>query len=230
MIIYKEIFLPMNCCTSEELKAKDNFFSKRSKNYDKRFQKKGLDKTQHLLIEGMTAVMEQKGQRSFGSVMEVGCGVGGLLLTMLGKGLNYAIGIDASEGMLEKAKENALKMKMEEKIVFHHRDFVDVEPELPATDIIILDKVLCCDADPELLIKRSTGKAKTIYAISFPRDNFLVRLFVKTGILITKIFPVKFTPFYHEPADIKRWIEKADFVLSYARNTFIWQVQVYTRK
>ena len=220
----------MNCCTSEELKAKDNFFSKRARHYDKRFHKKGLDKTQQLLLEGMTAVMTHNGKNSVESVMEIGCGVGGLLLTMLGKGLNYAIGVEASEGMLKKAKDNAVRMKFEEKTVFHHRDFVDVEPELPPADIMILDIVLCCDSNPELLIKKSTGKTKAIYAVSFPRDNFLVRLFVKAGIAIAKIFPIKFTPFYHEPADIKRWAENANFVLFYARNSFIWQVQVYTRK
>jgi len=220
----------MNCCAPEELKTKDNFFSKRARHYDKRFHKKGLDKTQQFLLEGMAAVMKHNGQNPLESVMEIGCGVGGLLLTMLDKGLNHAIGIEASEGMLEKAKENAVRMKFEEKTVFHHRDFVDVEPELPAADIMILDKVLCCDANPELLIKRSTGKTKAIYAVSFPRDNILVRLFVKAGIVITKIFPAMFTPFYHEPADIKRWTENAGFVLSYARNSFIWQVQVYTRK
>ena len=220
----------MNCCTPEEFKAKDNFFSKRAMHYDKRFHKKGLDRTQRYLLEGLTAVMAHNGKNSVESVMEIGCGVGGLLLTMLGKGLNYAIGVDASEGMLEKAKENAVRMKLEEKTVFHHRDFVDVEPELPTVDMIILDKVLCCDSNPQLLIKKSTGKSKAIYALSFPRGNILVRLFVKAGIVMTKIFPIKFTPFYHEPTDIKRWTENADFVLSYARHTFIWQVQVYTRK
>ncbi len=230
MVIYPKLIIQMNCCTPEELKAKDNFFSKRAIKYNKRFQRKGLDRTQQLLLVGMTAALTHRGKSSAESVMEIGCGVGGLLLTMLGKGLDKAIGIDASEGMLEKAKENAVKMKLQEKVVFHHRDFVDVEPELPRADIIILDKVICCDANPELLIKRSTAKTKVIYALSFPRDNFLVRLFVKTGILITKIFPLKFTPFYHEPADIKRWTENANFILLYARNSFLWQVQVYTRK
>ena len=219
----------MNCCTSEALKAKDDFFSKRAMHYDKRFHKKGLDKTQQLLLEGITTVLNS-GKTSAGTVMEIGCGVGGLLLTMLGKGLNYAIGVDASEGMLEKAKQNAAEMNLKDKTVFVHRDFVDVEPELKPADIVILDKVLCCDSNPESLIKKSTGKAKAIYAVSFPRDHLLVRFFVKAGIAITKIFPVKFTPFYHEPNDIKRWTEDANFVLSYASDTFFWQVQVYTHK
>jgi magnesium-protoporphyrin O-methyltransferase len=220
----------MNCCTSEESKAKDNFFSKRAKNYDKRFHKKGLDKAQQLLLEGMTDAMMHNRKNPVGTVMEIGCGVGGLLLTTLGKGLNHAIGIDASEGMLEKAKENAVRMKLEDKTTFYHRNFVDVEPELPVADIIILDKVLCCDSNPELLIKKSAIKTKTIYAVSFPRNNILVRLFIKAEIAIAKIFTIKFIPFYHEPADIKRWIEMAGLVLSYNRNTFFWQVQVFTCK
>ena len=219
----------MNCCTSDELKAKDDFFSKRAMHYDKRFHKKGVDKTQQFLLEGITTAMNN-GKRSASTVMEIGCGIGGLLLTMLGKGLNYAIGVDASEGMLEKAKQNAAEMNFKDKTLFLHRDFVDVEPELNPADIVILDKVLCCDSNPQSLIKKSTAKTKAIYAVSFPRDHLLVRLFVKAGIAITKIFPVKFTPFYHEPTDIQRWIEDANFVLSCACNTFFWQVQVYTRK
>ena len=219
----------MNCCTSDELKAKDDFFSKRAMHYDKRFHKKGLDKTQQLLLEGITAVINN-GKTSASTVMEIGCGVGGLLLTMLGKGVDYAIGVDASEGMLEKARQNAAERNFKDKTLFLHGDFVNVERELQPADIVVLDKVLCCDSDPESLIKKSTGKTKYIYALSFPRDHIFARFFIKAGIAITKICPVKFTPFYHEPNDIKRWTEGANFILSYARNTFFWQVQVYNHK
>jgi len=41
-----------------------------------------------------------------------------LLLTMLGKGVDYAIGVDASEGMFEKARQNAAERNFKDKTLF----------------------------------------------------------------------------------------------------------------
>jgi len=220
----------MDCCSPEELKAKDNFFTSRAKKYSRQFRKKGLNAEQKYLVAGIVDTFNNGTNFSPRSVLEIGCGVAGLLITLLNKGASFATGIDASQGMIEKAKENILHLQLNNKTEFLHGDFVSIESAVSRSEVVILDRVLCCDSNPELLISKSALKAEKIYAVSFPRDSFPVRIYVKTGIAIAKLFPVKFLPFYHEPSLLHRWIEEQGFALKYSRNTFLWQVMVYLRR
>ena len=219
----------MDCCSPEELKAKDNFFSSRAKRYSRRFRKKGLNAEQKYMVAGIVDAFNSGNNFSPRTVLEIGCGVGGLLITLLNKGAAFATGIDASQGMIEKAQENAMHLQLNNKMEFLHGDFVSIEDAVSGSEVVVLDRVLCCDSNPELLIRKTALKAEKIYAVSFPRDFFPVRIFVKTGIAIAKLFPVKFLPFYHEPSLFERWIEEQGFTLKYSRCTFLWQVLVYRR-
>ena len=219
----------MNCCASEHTQAKDKFFSKRSKKYAKQFCKKGLDKTQQFLLEGITKALNANGTIPSKSLLEIGCGAGGMLISLLQKGASKAIGVDASEGMLEFAKQFTRDAKLENKIEFRHGDFSQQAHAIPQSDVTILDKVLCCDENPKTLIELSTQKAKEIYAVSFPKDSLFTRFVVKSGILLTKLFKMKFTPFYHEPKQLQQWIESQRFQLVYTNSAIIMQVLVFKR-
>ncbi|HLG35424.1 MAG TPA: methyltransferase domain-containing protein [Bacteroidia bacterium] len=219
----------MNCCGAEEQQAKDNFFSARAKRYSKRFRKKGLSKEQQHLVSGIVETASREKKSEPGTVLEIGCGIAGLLITLLRQGAVHATGIDASQGMIERAKENAAGSGLNEKMEFFHGDFVAIENSISPAEVVILDRVLCCDGNPEMLIRQSASKATRVYAVSFPRDFLPVRLFVKTGIAIAKFFPFRFTPFYHEPALLCRWIEEQGFAAHFSRHTFLWQVLVYRR-
>ncbi|MBS4027245.1 MAG: methyltransferase domain-containing protein [Ignavibacteriales bacterium] len=219
----------MNCCSSEHTQAKDHFFSQRAKRYAKQFRKKGLDNPQQLLVEGITKALDGNGSLPPKTFLEIGCGAAGLLLTFLQKGGTSAIGVDASEGMLHVAKQIAKEAGKENNITFHHGDFATLERSIPQTDVTILDKVLCCDENPKTLIEKSTAKAKEVYAVSFPKNSLLIRFIVKSGILMTKLFRMKFTPFYHEPNDLQTWIAGQHFSHVYSNSTMMWQVLVYKR-
>jgi SAM-dependent methyltransferase len=219
----------MDCCSPEEFEIKDNFFSARAKKYSKRFRKKGLNTEQKYLVTGIVNAFNGNGKFSPSSVLEIGCGTAGLLVTLLNKGAAFATGIDAARGMIDAAKENALLLQLNNKTKFLQGDFATIENMVARSEVVVLDRVLCCDGNPELLIRKSALKAEKVYAVSFPRDFFPVRIFVKTGIAIARLFPVKFLPFYHEPSQLHRWIQEQGFSLKYSRHTFLWQVLIYRR-
>lgn len=219
----------MNCCGTEEQQAKDNFFSSRAKRYSRRFRKRGLSKEQQYLVTGIMETASRDKKFNPGTVLEIGCGIAGLLITLLRKGTVSATGIDASQGMIEKAKENAAHSGLSKQTEFFHGDFAAMESSISPAEVVILDRVLCCDGNPELLIRQSASKATGVYAVSFPRDFLPVRVFIKTGIAIAKLFPFQFTPYYHEPRLLCRWIEEQGFSAYYSRHTFLWQVMVYRK-
>ncbi|HEY4612739.1 MAG TPA: class I SAM-dependent methyltransferase, partial [Bacteroidota bacterium] len=202
----------------------NKFFSRWSKQYAKQFRKKGLAKEQKLLLEGIhrEPLAEKR-------LLDIGCGVGSLHLTLLKEGAGHAIGVDLAEGMLEKAKGFAADMGVAEKASYVVGDFVQVSASVPDADITMLDKVVCCYENLDLLLVQSTGKTQRVYALTHPRNNFIVKLFFKTHILFTKLVRMKFRPYWHDWVAMRSRIAGLGFELVHESATFSWQVLVFKR-
>src|SRR5712692_6117819 len=126
----------MDCCPAE---GTDKFFSRWSNTYRKRFQKKGLEKGQKYLVEGIT-----KSPIISKTILEIGCGVGALHLSLLQRGAAASVGIDIAEGMINEARQLSRDLDLEPQARYYVGDFVTMDGEIPLSDITILDKVVCC--------------------------------------------------------------------------------------
>jgi len=214
----------MNCCTSPQCSGTNDFFSKWARRYAKRFRKKGLEKVQRLLLDGIRKeTVREK------NILDIGCGVGSLHLTLLQEGAAGAMGIDVAEGMLEKAREFSSTLGLQEKVSYRHGDFVELADSLPDADITVLDKVVCCYGDLDRLLEKSLGKTKRIYGIVHPRNNFLVGGMFKLQISILKLFRAKFHPFWHDWELMNQKIAQHGFRLLYQKPTLAWNVAVFQR-
>lgn len=215
----------MNCCPVDTTGA-DRFFSKHAKRYAKRFRKNGLDKCQQLLYEGIAL----SGLRSR-DVLEVGCGVGGLLLTLLKEGAGEAFGVEVSRGMLEQARKLAKEMGCEERVHYHLGDFVSLSGsgQAPRCDITVLDKVLCCYEDWKSLVEQSIAKTNAVYAVSFPRLIWYNRLFFHFASVLAKMFRWSFHPFYHDWERVQLFIAATGYSKKYENHTVMWLVQIYEK-
>lgn len=211
----------MTCCTTH---GTAKFFSKYARQYEKYFRKKGLRPEQKHLVAGLRA----RGLAN-ASLLEIGCGAGGLHLSLLQEGASTATGYDISEHMIAAAQKLAAEIGMEERTHYQTGDFVALHETAPSADVAILDKVLCCYENVRELIAASTAKARRVYAVSYPRESVWVRRFFQAGIFFCKLFRSSFRPYYHSPQEIVRLITSAGFELAYERRTFIWAVQVFQR-
>jgi SAM-dependent methyltransferase len=183
-----------------------------------------LEKIQRYLLEGIhTEPVESK------QILDIGCGVGALHLTLLQEGAARAIGIDAAEGMITNARALAGELGLSERTEYIVGDFVDHAATLPEADIILMDKVVCCYGDLERLISVSALKAKSIFGLTHPTDRFLVRWFFKSHIAILKLFRAPFHPFWHDWKEMDRMIRSAGFQPVYTHSTFLWQAKVFRR-
>ncbi len=200
------------------------FFNTYARQYEKYFRKKGLHKEQKHLVEGI----ERSGIAQAG-VLEIGCGVGGLHLSLLKNGAAHATGFDMSAGMIVGARKLAAEMGMQERTQYWQGDFVELHEQAPLADVTILDKVICCYENARELIARSTAKTRRVYAVSYPRDHVIARAFFKTTILLFKLFRASFHPHYHPPKQIEQWIASEGLQKTYERHTLIWVVQAFQR-
>lgn len=209
------------CCGTEWT---DRFFSREARRYARRFKRKGLDKSQKHI-----AAMVQAHGLVGKSVLEVGCGVGGLHLTLLQEGASTATGIDIAKEMIEKARQLSGDLGLSDRTTYHVGDFATLNGAVSPADVLIMDKVVCCYESPLLLINRASVLCRKFLAVSYPRDSIIARFVFKGAVLVGKILRWKFRPYYHEPVFLERIIAGGGFRLVEQGRTVLWQINAYQK-
>ena len=212
----------MTCCC---LESTNEFFNTQARRLEKQFKKKGLRKEQKHLVEGI-----RRSGMNDTEILEIGCGVGGLHLSLLKDGAAQATGFDISERMIATARTLAAEMGLQERTQYWQGDFVTMHEKAPMADVTVLDKVICCYENASALISRSTAKTRRIYAVCYPCQNGLVRFIFRNAKYLLKLFRQTFHPYYHEPQQIQNWIVENGFEKVYEKETVVWLVQVFCRK
>ncbi len=222
----------MSCCTVD-MQGTDKFFSKHARRYARRFRKNGVDRCSELLCQGILGSGVQ-----LKSILDIGCGVGGLHLTLLKEGAEEAIGVEVSKGMLDQARKLAHEMGLSERTRYYLGDFARMNGDgsdrndvsIPPSDICVLDKVVCCYEDWKTLVVKSLALTRETYAVSYPRSVWYVRLFFSTATLLARLFRWSFHPFYHDWEAIQRYIRSLGFEKHYERKTIAWLAMVYRKQ
>jgi magnesium-protoporphyrin O-methyltransferase len=217
----------MSCCCVPNravIESTDEFFNTQARRYKKYFKKKGLRQEQKHLVAGI-----QRHSMDGAEILEIGCGVGGLHLSLLKAGAAKATGFDISREMIATARQLAAEMELQERTHYWHGDFATLHEKAPMADVTVLDKVLCCYENAAELIVRSTAKTRRIYAVSYPRQNALIKFMFRSAQYFLKLFRQPFHPYYHEPTQIQQWIAQTGFEKVYEKETIVWLVQVFHR-
>jgi len=172
--------------------------------------------------------LEQAGYQD-ATLLEVGSGVGYLHQTLLEQGAKSAIGIDFSHDMLKEAKNWAAEKNLTERTQYIQGDFIELLDEVEPADTTVLDKVVCCYPYAELLVNSSIAKTRRVYALTYPRKRWFIKLAVEIMAVALKITGSDFRAFVHNPEDIEHWITQAGFKKTYQEQTFIWLTQIYQK-
>lgn len=218
----------MSCCcvpNPAAIESTDEYFSTQARRSKKYFQKRGLRREQKHLVAGI-----QRHGVNGAEILEIGCGVGGLHLSLLKAGAAKATGFDISRKMIATARQLAAEMGLQERTQYWHGDFTAMHEKAPMADVTVLDKVLCCYENAPELIVRSTAKTRRLYAVSYPRQNAFVKFMFRSAKYFLKLFRQSFHPYYHEPRVLQQWITAAGFEKVYENETMIWLVQVFDRR
>jgi magnesium-protoporphyrin O-methyltransferase len=215
----------MNCCHNVSCTSGINdFFSKEAKKFLKRSKRRGLEKSQKNLVEGLlVAGIVDK------TILEIGCGVGYLHSRLLIQGAKSASGIDISEEMLRYAKLFMKEIGLEARTKYHRGDFADISEEIEPAEITILDKVICCYPEVENLVEKSIGKTNSVYAFTLPRNAWWVRFGTIVVIGILKLFRSGFHPYFHEHNIINDRLVANGFKKIYQNQTIAWETYVFKK-
>jgi magnesium-protoporphyrin O-methyltransferase len=103
------------------------------------------------------------------TVLELGCGRGGLLLHLVLAGAARATGVDLSPASIDAARDRFEQAQLSERARLTVDDAarVPLEPH----DWVILDRVICCYPDVEGLLANTLPAARQIYAFTVPSSR-----------------------------------------------------------
>ncbi len=103
------------------------------------------------------------------SILELGCGTGGLSIALLERGASRLSGVDLSETSVRVARRRAEAAALADVASFSVGDASVAT--LEAHDWVVLDRVLCCFADADRLVAAAVGAAEQRIALSIPESR-----------------------------------------------------------
>lgn len=213
----------MNCCCPYTRSA-SRFFSWFARRYRKRFESNGFEPSQRQLLAGLAQV----GYRD-SRLLEIGSGVGHLHQTLLEQGARSAVGVDLAPDMVEEARAWAEERGLAGRTTYMAGDFMELREHIEPADVTLLDKVVCCYPNADGLIHASLAKTRGVYALTYPRSRWFIRLGVAVAAIVMRLFGSAFRPYVHDPQQIERWIADEQFAKQYQAETPVWLTQVYRK-
>src|SRR5438034_4837353 len=109
------------------------------------------------------------------SVLDVGCGTGDLALATLGHGARSVSGFDLGAGAIANARALADERGLAERAAFEVGD--GSQAALPKSDVVVLNRVVCCYPSAEGLLANTLGAAGSVFALTAPIDRGLMGLY-----------------------------------------------------
>ena len=109
------------------------------------------------------------------SLLDIGGGIGAITFELFAKNIQSAVHIDISKASVDTFREEVNRRSLHNKVKSLHGDFLSHSEGISSSDLVILDKVICCYEDMEQLVHQSVQKAKYWYVYSIPRNSWLVR-------------------------------------------------------
>ena len=212
----------MTCC---HLPGLEEVFDRKLASQElEKYRKKGPDKTTRLLVEAIQAT----GIKDL-RLLDIGGGIGVIQNELLKAGLGHATEVEGSSAYLAAAKEEAERQSHSGKISLLQGDFVNLAKEISATDIVTLDKVICCYPHMESMVRLSAERAGKIYAVIYPLDRWWVKLGFRIQNLLFRLKKNPFRFYVHPTQAIQALIRKSGLQLKFYRKLFMWHIEVYQR-
>ena len=191
------------------------------------YQRNGPSKTTRLLLDGLRAA--GGGSVEDATLLNIGGGEGAIQLELFSQGLGSATDVDASGAYLAVAREEARRRGYDERVTYHHGNFVELADEIEPADFVTLDRVICCFDDMPALVGASVARARRVYGVVYPRDDWWVRAGMMTENALMRLRRHPFRSYVHPTHAVDAIVRAAGLKQQSFHRGAIWQVVIYAR-
>ena len=164
------------------------------------------------------------------SVLEPGCGTGGLSVALLEMGAARVAGIDLSPSSVEVARRRAAAAGHSEDASFEVGNAAEAAAD--PHDWVLLDRIICCYGDVERLVGRAIDLAGERIALSVPESRGWRGLVNRPLWLAEYIWDRWFggcRGYVHDLKRIERRLAAAGFVPTASDRVGLWHIGIYDR-
>ena len=169
------------------------------------------------------------------TVLDVGCGIGDLAIEVVARGGASGTGYDLSPKAIEEARRLAASRGVGDRMRFEVGDGAKLD--LPAADIVVINRVVCCYPDTANLLDHTLGATRSVFAMTAPVSKgptgWLNRLWSSLENVGYRLRASKyqgFRTFIHDLDRIDERIRAAGFRrVRHERRRLVWDLAVYTR-
>jgi magnesium-protoporphyrin O-methyltransferase len=202
-----------------------NEFGEAAARHDLRtYRKAGAASTTRWLIDGLGA-----GGVEGLTVLDIGAGVGAAHQALLAMGAAAVTDVDGSAAYVAAAREEAARQGTVDRVDYRVGDFVELAPDIPAADLVVLDRVVCCYPDMEALVRASVGHARVRYGLVYPRDTWWIRAGAAVLNGLARLVRMRTRAYVHRTGAVDELVRAAGFAPRLHRHSTFWQVAVYER-
>lgn len=164
------------------------------------------------------------------SVLELGCGTGGLGVALLEMGASRVTGIDLSAASVDVARRRAVAAGYAAQATFRVGNAAD--GGFQRHDWVVLDRVICCFGDAERLVRTAVDAANERISISLPESRGwrgLVNRPLWAAESVWDMLRGGCRGYVHDLRRIEAWLAAAGFRPSESRHAGLWHLGTYDR-
>lgn len=163
------------------------------------------------------------------TVLDAGCGQGGLALELSRRGATIVTGIDVSAASIAVARQAAQQAAGPVRFTVGDAAAGSLEPH----DVVVLDKVVCCYFDAAGLVANTAPAARAVLALSLPHSRgprgALARLLIGAENAWRRLRADPFQAYVHDVDSVARALTGQGFRLTARRDHWMWQAAVFER-
>jgi magnesium-protoporphyrin O-methyltransferase len=212
--------MPCNCC-----EITDHTFGEDSARADIRsYRKRGPAEQTKLILQAIRSLNVRNAE-----LLDIGGGVGTIHHELLEDVAKRATHVDASSAYLKEARAEAARRGHSEQVHFVHADFTEVASDLPQSDIVTLDRVVCCYPDFRGLLKAAAEHSRGALAMTYPRETWYTRIGFKIINFFQQLGRDPFRVFLHPVAEMDSLLQREGFERVSLRRLFVWEMALYQR-
>jgi SAM-dependent methyltransferase len=162
-------------------------------------------------------------------VLDVGAGVGFVHTALLEAGAASAIDVDASREYLAVARAEAERRGLAERVTYRYGDLVELAADLPPSDIVTLDSVVCCYPYLPALIAAAVSVSPRLIGLTYPRDVWWMLAFMRLFNLGLALRRIRARYFAHQHRQLRSLLAAAGYAEIHDGGSPAWRVVLYGR-
>lgn len=161
-------------------------------------------------------------------VLEVGGGVGALQLALLDAGADHATNIELAPVYEEVAADAAAEAGVADRVTRVVADATDPDLDVPAADVALLFRVVCCTDDWEAMLDTAVRSEPRVLGLTVPDDSWTARVALGFDDLYRWLSRTPFRMRLHPPAALLRHLRASGYSVVHDQSGPLWRTIVVT--